>query len=59
MEELLYYKRHSCQENVIFLSTYSNKKASRHGPNQIHISNIAARYEVPTTSGNTFLKDCM
>ena len=40
-----------------FLSTYSNKKVL-HGFDESHVSNIPVRYEVQTTSGNTFFKGC-
>ena len=40
----------------MFTSRYSNKNVL-HGSNQSHISNIAARYEVPPTWGNTFFQN--
>ena len=45
----------NCKNYVLFPYTYSNQKIL-HGSNQSHVSNISDRYEVPTTSGNIFIK---
>lgn len=45
----------NCRKCVLFLSAYSDKKVLN-GSNQSHVSNIAARHEVPTTSWNIFFK---
>ena len=61
MEELLYYKRHSCVklQEMCYVRLNIFKKKVLHWSYQSHVSNIAARYEVPTISGNTLLKACI
>ena len=62
MEELLYYKSHSSvklQEMCYIPLHIFKKQKVLYWSNQTHVSNIAARYEVPTISGNTLSKVCI